>query len=109
MREAPMIVFFAALSAVPAVVLLNSWVLFVPWQRRASLLAAAAVLPAIFALGSALFIHGTGRWQELGMSPLVPFLMVPMRGLGMMTALWALAVVALLLAAQRLAATKQLQ
>jgi hypothetical protein len=107
LREAPMIVFFAALFAVPAVVLLNCWVLFVSWPRRTPLVGSGLLLPAIFALGSALFIHGSGRWQEIGMLPLVPFMMAPTRGLGILAVVWALAVVALLLVAQRLAGGKQ--
>jgi hypothetical protein len=103
-REAPMIVFFASLIAVPGIVLLNGWVLFVPWRRRASLVAAASVLPAIVALGCALFVHGSGRWQELGMLPLAPFLLVPTTRLGTFAVLWVLAIVALLLTARHIAA-----
>lgn len=102
-REAPTIVFFASLIAVPALVLLNGWVLFVEWRRRSRLIASASVLPAVVALGCLLFVHGSGRWQELGMLPLVPFLMVPMRGLSMLAAAWALALVVLVVAARRMA------
>jgi hypothetical protein len=59
------------------------------------------VLPAAFAFGCVLYIHGSGRWQELGMLPLVPFLAVPMRSLLELLALWAVAITALLVAARR--------
>lgn len=104
-REAPMIVFFASLVAVPVVALLNCWVLFVRWQRRALLVLSASVLPAIFAIGCGLLVHGSGRWQEFGMLLLAPFLAVPMRGLGTLAVLWTLAMVALLLTARRIAET----
>jgi uncharacterized membrane protein (Fun14 family) len=107
-REAPMIVFFASLVAVPALALLNSWVLFVNWYQRSRLVASASVLPGVFALGCILFIHGSGRWQELGMLPLLPFLMVPMNGLGTLAVLWAVALAALLIAARRLDASRRL-
>jgi hypothetical protein len=102
-----MIVFFASLTAVPALVLLNCWVLFVDWPRRFLLVASASVLPAVLALGCILFVHGSGRWQELGLIPLVPFLMVPMNGLGTLGVLWALSIALLLIAAQRVVARRR--
>jgi hypothetical protein len=97
-QEAPMVLFFASLFAVPLVVLLNCWV---NWRLRLRLVASASVLPAIVGIGSVLFVHGAGRWQEAGMLILLPFLAVPMRGIGVMTALWAISIAGLLLAARR--------
>jgi hypothetical protein len=105
-REAPMIVFFASLVAVPAVILLNCWVLFVSWRRPSRLLASALVLPALVLLGSVLFIHGSESWQELGMLLLAPFLMVPMNSLGLVAILWLLAIVVLVYLAKHLSTTK---
>lgn len=100
-REAPMILFFASLVAVPAVMLVNSWVLFVDWASRSRLLAAALVIPAVVGVGGVLVVHGTGRWHQLGMLVLLPFLKVPLTYPRVALALWLLAVVAAFLAAKR--------
>jgi hypothetical protein len=96
-----LVLFFASLFAVPLVMLLNCWVLFVNWRLRLRLVASASVLPAIVGIGSVLLVHGAGRWREAGMLILLPFLAVPMRGIGVMTALWAISIAGLLLAARR--------
>lgn len=101
-REAPLMVFFTSLFAVPAIILLDCWVLFVNWQKRSLLIAAGAAIPAIYLFGCLLFIHGSGSWQALGMLALLPFMSVPMRDLGTLTALWVLAIVALLIMARRM-------
>jgi len=103
-QEAPIILFFASLVAVPMVVLLNCWVLFVNWRLRLRLVASACVLPALIGIGSLLFVHGAGRWQDAGLVVLLPFLMVPMRGIGVLTALWTVSIAGLLLAARLRAA-----
>ena len=101
-REAPAIVFFASLFAVPAVLLLNCWVLFIAWSSSTRIALAAAVLPGLFALGALLAIHSTGGWQQLGMAVLMPFLPVPMRHLELLAGLWAVALVIVLLWAHRI-------
>lgn len=105
-REAPAIVFFASLVAVPALVLANCWTLFVDWSSRVSLVLSAAVIPALFVLGALLFIHGAGRWQEAGIILLAPFLHLPMRHIGWLAMGWVAALAGLLLAARYLAARR---
>jgi hypothetical protein len=105
--EAPMIVMFASLFAVPAVILLNGWVLFVDWQRRSRLVASASVLPTMIIIGSVLFVHGAGRWRDAGLLILLPFQIVPMQSLGTLTVLWAIGIAGLLFTAWRIAARSE--
>lgn len=107
--EAPMVVFFASLVAVPAVILLNCWVLFIPWHSLLRLFAFASILPAIITLGSALFVYGSGFLQNSGLVVLLPFLCVPMRGLRLLTTVWAIAVASLLFTAWRVDARRDIR
>ena len=99
---APMIVMLASLFAVPGVMLLNCWVLFVDWQRRYRLVVSAAVLPAILIVGSVLFVYGGGRWLAAGLLILLPIQMVPIQSLGILTTLWGLGIAGLLFTAWRI-------
>jgi hypothetical protein len=102
-REAPMIVFFASLVAIPGLVLANCWTLFVRWSSPVHLALSAAALPSLFLLGAVLFVHGTGRWQEVGMLVLAPFLHIPLSHIGWLAAAWLAALVGLLLSAKQVA------
>ena len=64
--EAPLLLFFASVVAVPGVLLLNCWVLFVAWSSRIRMLVAACAMPALVGLGALLVVHGTGHWREAG-------------------------------------------
>jgi hypothetical protein len=97
--EAPMLLFFASLVAVPGVLLLNCWVLFVAWSSGIRMLAAACAIPAVVGLGSLLVVHGTGRWQEAGIAILLPFLMVPITYARTVGAVWVLLLLVVLLVA----------
>lgn len=105
-REAPMIVFFASLVAVPGLVLANCWTLFIAWTSRVRLLLSAAALPALFFLGALLFTHGASRWQEAGMLVLAPFMHIPMHNIGWLAVAWLAALVGLLLSAKYMAASR---
>ena len=98
--EAPMLLFFASLVAVPGVLLLNCWVLFVAWSSRIRMLVAACAIPALVGLGAVLLLHGTGHWREVGIVILLPFQMVPMIYPRVVGAVWVLLLLAVLLAAR---------
>jgi hypothetical protein len=98
--EAPIVLFFASLFAVPAVLLLNCWVLFVAWSSRIRMLAAACAIPAVVGFGALLTVHGTGRWQDAGMFMLLPFLAVPATYPRAVAAVWAVALLVVLLVAR---------
>ena len=98
--EAPMLLFFASLVAVPGVLLLNCWVLFVAWSSGIRMLVAACAIPALVGLGSLLVVHGTGHWQEAGFAILLPFLMVPITYPRTVGAAWVLLLLVVLLIAR---------
>lgn len=97
--EAPLLLFFTSLVAVPAVLLLNCWVLFVAWSSRLSMLVAAGTIPAIVGLSGVLVVHGTGHWQEAGVYMLLPFLAIPITYPRAIGAMWAAGLLAVLWAA----------
>jgi len=105
-REAPAIVFFASLVAVPALVLVNCWTLFVAWSSRVRLVLSSAALPALFVLGAVAFVHGADGWQKAGMLVLAPFMHFPMRHVGLLAAAWLGAVLGLLLTAKLMPANR---
>lgn len=102
--EAPMIVFFASFMAIPGLVLANCWTLFIAWQSRVRLAMSAAALPALFWLGALLFVHSTGRWREVGVLALSPFLSIPMGHTAWLAAAWLATLMVLLFLAKYFAA-----
>ena len=98
--EAPMLLFFASLVAVPGVLLLNCWVLFVAWSSRIRMLVAACAIPAVVGLGALLVVHGTGHWQEAGLFIFLPFQMVPITYPRAVGAVWILLLLLAVLAAR---------
>jgi hypothetical protein len=98
--EAPMLVFFTSLAAVPAVLLLNCWVLFVAWSSLTRLLVAGCAIPAFVSMGAVLLVHGTGRWGEAGMIVLYPFLLIPVTYPRAVGSLWAVVLLIVLLVAR---------
>lgn len=97
--EAPLLLFFASLGALPAVLLLNSWVLFVAWSSRVSMMIAAFTIPAIVALSGVLVVHGTGHWHEAGIFMLLPFLAIPVTSPRALGIAWAVGLLVVLWAA----------
>lgn len=55
-RQAPAILFFASLVALPGLLLFNCWTMFVAWSSRVRLVLSAAALPAFFVLGALSFV-----------------------------------------------------
>jgi hypothetical protein len=105
--EAPMLVFFVSLVAVPAVLLLNCWVLFVAWSSPMRMLTAASMIPAVVGIGAVLVVHGTGRWVEAGMFLLFPFLLIPETNPRAVGAVWAVMLLVVLLAARAVQRARQ--
>jgi hypothetical protein len=95
-----MLVFFTSLVAVPAVLLLNCWVLFVAWSSLTRLLVAACAIPAFVSMSAVLVVHGTGHWQEAGMIMAYPFLLIPVTYPKAVGALWAVVLLIVLLLAR---------
>jgi hypothetical protein len=103
-REAPIVVFFASLVAVPATLLANQWTLFVQWRSCGSALLAGLVIPAVLVLAAMLGIHGSGRVQAAGFLVWLPFIAVPTRTstLQLLALIWAVMLLAAFVAAWRL-------
>jgi hypothetical protein len=100
---APAGLLIASLAALPAIMLVNCYVLFVAWKSRARMLLAAHAIPGAMALASLAFVHGTPDVREWGALALAPLAAVPggaLRHPVAAFALWALAIAGLLVAAR---------
>jgi hypothetical protein len=100
---APATLLIASLAALPAIMLVNCYVLFVDWKSRARMVLAAHAIPGAMVLAALAFVHGTPDVQQWGALALAPLAALPggaLRHPVAALALWALAIAGLLVAAR---------
>ncbi len=69
----PLAAFMISFVAVPLVMLVNCWVLFVSWRSKTLLVLASQVVPLFLVTAILLSVHGYGRLHDVGVILLAPF------------------------------------
>jgi hypothetical protein len=103
----PLLLLVLSIVAVPAVMLVNCWTLFVSWRGSLPLLLAGLAMPALAGAVFTMFVHGRGVAKRAAEAALAPFGALLKAGgdfLLALLAVWLLAMAGLFLWARRRAA-----